>query len=398
MKYKYIQRALAVLLFMTMVGIAVGLWRGVIPINWLSSLGYKGIFVLSFLNGVAPVAGPSQIVTFFAARELNPLGVGIAAGIGGAIGELATYVFGHSFRESQIPDMEEKFQRLMRFRFLRVSREHSFIPLFVLAGFPNPFFKPACVTAGILKVGLLRYFLPILLAKTLRHVVIAYAGFYSIHLHIGSVLDEIPMTEFLNSSWFVVAVFGIGLLVWSVRSVAESEPDPFVLNFTFFAFAGQLVVTAELWVRQDKVNATVAGLALFGLLTVLVQILVFRDQIDKTTEHYKTLLQKYKPDKYNDAEIDKWAEVIVRITSVDFWPQLYRGLGSSFSSGPRGRRRRQALMVLNDGGFKCGEGGITADSLTVPEDERRWSWRFHAGLFLLSWAILVWCINAAKRQ
>lgn len=296
MKNKYIQRTLTVLLFIIMVGIAVELWRGVIPIDWLSSLGYKGIFVLSFLNGVAPLAGPSQIVTFFAARELNPLGVGMAAGIGGAIGEIATYMFGYSFREAQADGMEEKIQRFMKLRFLRVSREHSFIPLFVLAGIPNPFFKPACVVAGTLKIGLLRYFLPILLAKTLRHVVIAYAGFYSIHLHIGSFLGGTSMIEFLSSGWFVVAVFGIALLVWGVRSIAESEPDPFVLNFTFFAFAGQCILTAELG-RQEKLNGTIAGLALLGGITLLAQIFVFRGHVNKTTDHYKILLQKYQLDK-----------------------------------------------------------------------------------------------------
>jgi membrane protein YqaA with SNARE-associated domain len=397
MKNKYIQRTLTVLLFIIMVGIAVELWRGVIPINWLASLGYKGIFVLSFLNGVAPLAGPSQIVTFFAARELNPLGVGMAAGIGGAIGEIATYVFGYSFREAQIAEMEEKIQRFMKLRFLRVSSEHSFIPLFVLAVFPNPFFKPACVVAGTLKIGLLRYFLPILLAKTLRHMVIAYAGFYSINLHISSFLGETSMTEFLSSGSFVVAIFGIALLVWCVRSIAESEPDPFVLNFTFFAFAGQCILTAEL-ARLEKLNATIAGLALLGVIVLLAQIFVFRGHVNKTTDHYKTLLQTHaKPDKYNDAEIDKWADVIVRITGVDFWPQLYKGWSSSFGSGPRGRRRSQALMMLEHGEFKYGEDRITAEALTVPDDERRWPWRLHAFLCFLSWIIFVACIQVAKR-
>jgi membrane protein YqaA with SNARE-associated domain len=380
-----------------MVGVAVALWRGVIPIEWLASLGYKGIFFLSFINGVAPVAGPSQIVTFFAARRLNPLGVGMAAGIGGAIGELATYVFGYSFREAQSAETEEKIQRLMKSPFLRVSREYSFVPLFVLASFPNPFFKPACVAAGSLEIGLRRYFLPVLLAKTMRHVIIAYAGFYSIYLNIGSILGGASMTEFLSSGWFVGAVFGIALLVWSVRSIAESEPDPFVLNFTFFAFAGQCILTAEL-ARQDKLNPTVAGLALVGVIVLLAQIFVFRGHVNKTTDHYKNLLQKFKPSKYNDAEIEKWADVIVRITSVDFWPQLYIGWSKGFGSGPRGRRRSQALMVLAEGDFKCGEGGITSEALTVPEDERRWPWRIHAFLCFLSWAIFIGCMQVAKRQ
>src|SRR5437660_11512948 len=122
MKKRYLQRTLTILLFIIMVGVAVALWRGVIPIDWLASLGYKGIFALSLINGVAPVAGPSQIVTFFAARTLNPLGVGLAAGIGGAIGELATYIFGYSFREAQSDEMERRIQRLTKLRVLKVSR------------------------------------------------------------------------------------------------------------------------------------------------------------------------------------------------------------------------------------------------------------------------------------
>jgi len=163
-----------------MAAAAVALWRGVIPVEWLSSLGYHGIFVLSLINGAAPVAGPSQVATFFVAGKLNPLFVGLAAGVGGSIGELAGYLFGYFFRGSLSQEYEQRFQRFGNLRFVRFSRERTFVPLLVLASVPNPFFDPVSALAGSLRIGFPKYFLPVLLGKTLRHLVISFAGYYAL--------------------------------------------------------------------------------------------------------------------------------------------------------------------------------------------------------------------------
>src|SRR5437588_7719348 len=94
---RYVQRGLALLILLAMAAAAVALWRGAISVEWLASFGYKGIFVLSLINSVSPVAGPSQIATFFVASKLNPLLVGVTGGVGGAIGELSGYLFGYAF-------------------------------------------------------------------------------------------------------------------------------------------------------------------------------------------------------------------------------------------------------------------------------------------------------------
>src|SRR5205085_8654937 len=138
MKNRYVRVGIMLVLLAFMCAAAIALWRGAIPIEWLVSLGYKGIFVLSLINGIAPIGGPSQIATFFVAGKLNPMAVGLAAGIGGAIGELAGYAFGYSFRAAQSDKVERKIQRIANWRLLRISRERSFIPLFVLASIPNP--------------------------------------------------------------------------------------------------------------------------------------------------------------------------------------------------------------------------------------------------------------------
>jgi|GEM_PF-5070104 len=183
---RFVHKILTFLILLTMAAAAVALWRRVISVEWLTSFGYTGIFVLSLVNSAAHVAGPSQIATFLAASRLNPLLVGVVGGIGGAIGELAGYVFGYSFRASLSDDFARKFERFAHWRFIRVSRERSFVPLLlVLACIPNPFFAPVSALAGSLRIGVAKYFIPVLLGRTLRHVVIAYAGFYAFSLRLS---------------------------------------------------------------------------------------------------------------------------------------------------------------------------------------------------------------------
>jgi membrane protein YqaA with SNARE-associated domain len=87
-------------------------------------------------------------------------------------------VFGYSFRASLSDEFDRKFECFGNWRFIRISRERSFVPLFILASIPNPFFDPVSALAGSLRIGFNKYFVPILLGRTLRHVVIAYAGYY----------------------------------------------------------------------------------------------------------------------------------------------------------------------------------------------------------------------------
>ncbi|PYS47895.1 MAG: hypothetical protein DMF68_14820, partial [Acidobacteria bacterium] len=116
MKNRYVHAGLTIIILAFMCAAAIALWRGMVPIEWLASFGYKGIFVLSLINGIAPVGGLSQIATFFVASKLNPLAVGLAAGVGGAIGELAGYAFGYFLRAAQSDAVESKIQRVANWR------------------------------------------------------------------------------------------------------------------------------------------------------------------------------------------------------------------------------------------------------------------------------------------
>ena len=377
-----------------MCAVAVALWRGVIPAEWLGSFGYEGIFLLSLVNGIAPIAGPSQVATFLIAGKLNPFWVGLAAGIGGAIGELAGYAFGYAFRAAQSNEVERKIRCVTNWRFIRVSRERSFISLFVLASIPNPFFDPVSAIAGSLKISLGRYFIPVLLGKTVRHLVIAFAGYYTITGKISLIIQEAPVTDYLNSGVFVAIVICIALVAWLVRTVFEDEPDPLVLNFTFFAFAGQCILTAEVAREGTKEAVTVLVLLAPAIIILLLQIFTIRAQLSKTLEHYVKVLDEHKIGRRSSVELDRWAAVLARITGIDFFPEFYQRYIKV--GNVREKRRRQAVEVLPSDSFEVSM--IEPNKLIVPPNERRFLWRCYVGLCILSWLVFIICILVSRRH
>jgi membrane protein YqaA with SNARE-associated domain len=408
LKNRYVHISLTLLILLAMAAAGVALWRGAISVEWLASFGYKGIFLFSLINSVSPIAGPSQIATFLIASKLNPLLVGVAGGIGGTVGELSGYLFGYSFRASLSDESQRKLERFGNWRFIRISRERSFVTLFVLASIPNPFFDPVSTLAGSLRIGFARYFVPVLLGRTLRHVLIAYAGFYSSSLNLESLATGTIMTPFIGSLPFIGAVILIAFAAWLVRLFAESDPDPLILNFTFFAFAAQSILTTELLKVIDP--AWVIGLLLVALVLVLLQVITIRDHAAVTLEHYKTVLRRHKTAGCTSGDIDHWAAALVRITGRDFSPQF----SQDFGSGSRGKRRLEALSVLPPNLFKLEEGavtseleegavtskpeedGITLRSFRIRDKQRKWRWFAYVAICVASWLVFLGCILIVK--
>jgi membrane protein YqaA with SNARE-associated domain len=394
MRNKHFVRSITFIFFLIMIGTAIALWRGSIPIDWLASLGYEGLFLISLINGVAPIAGPSQIATFFVASKLNPLFVGLASGFGGAIGELAGYAFGYSLRSGQSEYIERKIEYISNWKILRVSREHSFVPLFVLASVPNPFFDPVSAIAGSLRIGFMRYFIPVLFGKTVRHLAIAYAGYYSISMDISTLFSSQNLTQLLFIGIFLFAVMLIAFLVWLVRANAESDPDPFLLNITYFAFAGQCVLLAELLFEGRGVAIILPTVV--SLVLVFLQLVILKQQFVVTKEHYKALLKKYyissSATKITDEQSEYWSKVLIRITGIDFYPELYKKYQMGVKGGPREERRRQAISILPNGQFRkidedvtTTETGFTTEALTVPVENRQLLWKLYYFTCILTW-------------
>lgn len=139
----------------------------------LAVYGYPGIFLVSILaNATVLLPAPGVALVFALGGVFPPLGVAFAAGAGAAVGELSGYLAG--FSGQPILANAERYQQIVNW--MESHRRHSFIAIGLLAFIPNPFFDLAGIAAGALKIPLIPFLFWVLIGKTLKMILFAYAG------------------------------------------------------------------------------------------------------------------------------------------------------------------------------------------------------------------------------
>ncbi len=139
----------------------------------LAKYGYPGIFILSILaNATIILPAPGILFVFTMGAVFNPMGVAIAAGAGAAIGELTGYMIG--FSGQGIVEKTETYDKVFGW----MEKHHRFRNLIILAlaFIPNPLFDLAGIAAGTLKIHVLTFLFFTFIGKTLKMIIIAYAG------------------------------------------------------------------------------------------------------------------------------------------------------------------------------------------------------------------------------
>jgi len=135
-----------------------------------SRYGYPGVFLVSLLgNATVILPAPSLAVVFGMGGVLNPLFVGLVAGVGEALGELTGYLAGYGGRA--VIEDREMYGRLEGW-----MRRHGSATIFVLSAIPNPIFDLAGIAAGALRFPLQRFLLSCWVGKTIKTTVFAFAG------------------------------------------------------------------------------------------------------------------------------------------------------------------------------------------------------------------------------
>lgn len=189
----------------------------------------------------------------------------------------------------------------------------------------------------------------------------------------------------------VGAVLLIAFVAWLVRSIVESEPDPLLLNLTFFAFAGQCVLTAELMDQAKSMNEMkpVLWLDFVALFLVCLQITIVRAHEWVTRERYKSIL---KDNGVDENKIELWSVALFRITGADLFPQFYQTFPPiRFLRNLPAQRRDQAILILREL-FKDKNYNIDAEALKVNADDRKWPWRWYEIVCALTWISFIFCI------
>ena len=138
----------------------------------VQDVGYVGAFAVNLvgsatilipLPGIAVVCGGTV-----EEAGLNPALLGLAGGVGSAIGEITGYLAGYS--GSTLAQRSKHYARLHGW-----MERNGTIPLFLLAALPLPLFDVAAIAAGSLGYSLRRFMVVVLAGKLVKYVAVAYA-------------------------------------------------------------------------------------------------------------------------------------------------------------------------------------------------------------------------------
>jgi membrane protein YqaA with SNARE-associated domain len=173
-KTRQIIMSVAALLFSLLTSAGVFLLHHA-HLKGLASLGYLGVLVISLLaNATLIIPAPAGIAVTFAAAGsgLNPLLVGVFAGLGSAVGEMTGYLAGYAGHT--VIENRDFYNRILPW-----IRRLGPVAIFALAAIPNPLFDVAGIAAGALRMPLWLFFLSCWAGKTVRMILIAYTGTWS---------------------------------------------------------------------------------------------------------------------------------------------------------------------------------------------------------------------------
>lgn len=138
-----------------------------------SPLALPALFVASAISSATlflPV--PGLALTTLVGSLLDPVTVGIVAGLGQTVGELSGYMAGYS--SQGIMERGRWYTRVEGW----MSRNELVgeIVVFLLALIPNPLFDAAGMIAGALRFPVWRFLIAAGLGKILKNILFAYAG------------------------------------------------------------------------------------------------------------------------------------------------------------------------------------------------------------------------------
>lgn len=139
-------------------------------ISELAVYGYGGIMLTTTLsNATVFVPAPSLAVLFAVEGGLNPIWVGVAAGLGATMGEMTGFLAGVGGR-GVIQN------RPIYYWVQDWMKVYGLFVIFVMALIPNPIFDIGGIIAGAMRIPAWRFFLACLTGKGLRFVILAYLG------------------------------------------------------------------------------------------------------------------------------------------------------------------------------------------------------------------------------
>ena len=173
---RFLTNLLRILALFAVVGITLYIYSIRDRVEEFQEFGYPGIFLIALLaNATILLPAPGVAVIYAMGAIFNPLGVGLAAGLGGTIGELSGYVAG--FSGQAVVERMDIYNRIKPW-----VDKYGGWAILVLSAIPNPFFDVAGIAAGIAKMPLQTFLIFAGIGQLIKMTAFALAGHYSISL------------------------------------------------------------------------------------------------------------------------------------------------------------------------------------------------------------------------
>ena len=166
--------------------------------------GYVGVFLVGILCGVTIIPAPTLLLTFSLGHVLNPLYVGLVAGLGGAIGGITVYMTGAGMEniwsrlwpkmqnsESQqdqhyhnVQAVKSRFwskgEALYNHLVKWMGGKRGYWTLFISSAMIISPFYFAGLAAGSLRMSFWKFFLLSWAGKTAKYLIVAFAGYWGL--------------------------------------------------------------------------------------------------------------------------------------------------------------------------------------------------------------------------
>ncbi len=170
-------RVYRLLALAAVIGLSILIYLCREQVEELAGYGYAGIFLLSLLaNATIILPAPGVMVAFAMGGVFPSWGIALAAGAGAALGELSGYLAGYG-GQAIIGD-RRRYGHIVAW--MRRKRALAYAIIFIMALVPNPLFDLAGIAAGTLKIPPLPFLLWTFAGKTVKMLLFASAGRWSL--------------------------------------------------------------------------------------------------------------------------------------------------------------------------------------------------------------------------
>lgn len=139
--------------------------------SFLQAYGYVGAFLIAVIGSLIPfLPVPYLLPIVLMSKTLDPLILGIAAGVGGALGKMTSYALGRFGRRLLSDERRRKMNSLGN-----AIGKYGALAVFLFALTPLPD-DIIYIPVGLTGLGLLKFMIANMLGKIVLSWIVAYAG------------------------------------------------------------------------------------------------------------------------------------------------------------------------------------------------------------------------------